>query len=311
MKNSHQINWPMQLRQLAVMMDSGIPIAAALKSINTKTDQKNVKLQKAQRWANRGMSLPEAFRRADLVNDFDYTMLHAADTAGRISDGLNHISERRLNQLQRAERFKSSLILPKAVVLIGGIAGVFVKISVAQQSLSEALVSVGVAMTWFYLVVYASVLLVKADTRVWMSWLWPYPVVRKNNEWYRTALEYLFYNSLVWQIAGGIDASSATKGCSQLLKSQQFQSSVMAASDSMAKGLSMTQALTNEGLVLTDRLRQVILIADQSGTHEAAIKHEMSLQRMILKQKAVKFFKLAPRVFYVMALVVTSEFFFV
>jgi len=304
--------WPLQLQQLGVMVDSGLPIEKALNALNRsvhKGDAKkdNPKLLKAQRLVNRGTSLSEAFRRVGLVNDFDYTMLSTADAAGKISDGLNHISERRIDQLLRVGSFKASLILPKALILIGALAGVFIRTTSGQQSVTEASFAVGASVLWFYLLTCFAVFIVSADTRIWISWFWPYRIVRKRVHWYRQAVEYFFYNSLLWQISAGVTASAATEGCSKLLRSKPFQQSVMSASVSMDRGVSLHQALVNEGLVLTDRLRQVLLIADRSGTHEAAIRHELGLQRSSLKQKMENFFKWAPRVFYVLALVFVSK----
>jgi len=96
MQSEAKIDWPMQLRQLAVMIDAGLPIDAALKSLVGRSGKHSLKLKKAQRLVERGMSLPDALQRALLVKDFDHAMLRCADAAGRVSDGLNHISERRV-----------------------------------------------------------------------------------------------------------------------------------------------------------------------------------------------------------------------
>jgi hypothetical protein len=59
--------------------------------------------------------------------------------------------------------------------------------------------------------------------------------------------------------------------------------------------------------VLTASMRPVRLIADQSGTHEAAIKNQLKLQQLSLKQHAEPFFKWTPRIFYLLALVLVSK----
>lgn len=307
MTRNNKLSWPLQLRQLAVMIDAGLPIDTSLKSISERSGEASAKLSKAQRLVKRGVSLPDAFQRVALVNDFDYAMLTGAATAGRLADGLNHISESRVNQLQRAESFRASLILPRALIVVGGLAGIFIRTASGGQALVDAIAMVGLIMALFYLATVAAVAVVTVDTRVWFSWFWPYAIVRKRLEWYCLALEYFFYNNLIWQLSGGVAASNATRVCGLLLDSNAFRARVMAAADAMDRGESMPQALLNEGLVLTDRLRQVLLIANHSGTHEAAITHELSLQRIRLKQKTDNLFKWAPRVAYVIALVVVSK----
>jgi len=306
MDSSFGLSWPFFLRQLAVMLEAGIPIDAALKSLEAKLAKPNSKLMRAKGLVERGVSLPDAFRRSQMIDEFDYGMLVAADSAGHLANGLNHISERRVNQLQRVASLKAALVFPKAIMLIGALAGVFIRTSSGSQSVTEACLSAGVVVVWFYLIAYLAMLIIRADTRIWMSWFWPYPILQRCSKWYRLALEYLFFNSFTWQIQGGVSAGFAAKSCSQLLRSRYFRRSVMLASGAMSNGESITLALSNNGLIFTDRMRQVLLIADQSGTHEQAIKHELKLQAIELAQKADNFFKWTPRVFYVMALTFVS-----
>ncbi len=307
MNSASKLDWPFQLRQLAVMVAAGISIDASLASLASQPNINASKLQKALRLVKRGFSLPDAFRRAALITDFDYEMLRCANEAGRLADGLNHISERRVSQLQRSESLKASLILPKALVAMGVFGGFFVRTASGSQSITEMIVSIGTVVVWFYLVVYIAMVVIRADPRIWMSWLWPYSWLHRNSEWYRLALEYLFYKSLLWQVSAGVSASIATKNCHKLLSSVHFQSCVVAASESMSRGESMPSALINGGLVLTSRMRQVLLIADQSGKHETAIKHELAIQEATLKQKSDDLFRWLPRVFYVIALVAVSK----
>ena len=118
MSSAAKLEWPFQLKQLTVMIGAGMPIDTCLKSLSLRSSRDTAKLQKALRLVKRGVSLPDSFRRAELIGDFDHAMLSSADTAGRLEDGLSHISERRVNQLQRTDSFKVSLIFPKALVVI-------------------------------------------------------------------------------------------------------------------------------------------------------------------------------------------------
>lgn len=308
MKSNTQFTWPFQLRQLAVMIDAGIAIDAALASLDSTRDAKRrVKLQRAVRLVKRGVGLPDAFLKAQLIGEFDYEMLCTAEEAGRLSDGLNHISERRVKQLQRADSLKASLVLPKTLVFVGAVAGVFVRTASGNQSIAEALISVGIAAAWFYLICYLALNIVRADTRIWMSLLWPYEFIRKRNQWYCLALEYYFYNSLIWQVSAGVPYGTAVKRCSKLLTSKTFCEKTEKASRQMESGTSLSQSLIDEGLVISRYMRQVLLVADESGKHELAIKNELKLQSHRLKQKTENFFKWMPRVFYVVALLFVSK----
>jgi len=121
METSTKFSWTFQLRQLAVMIDAGIPLESALGSLEFRSKTNNGKLQRAIGLVKRGSTVPDAFVRSKLVGEFDYAMLLAADKAGRLQDGLNHISERRVKQLQRVDSLKASMVLPKAIIMIGSL----------------------------------------------------------------------------------------------------------------------------------------------------------------------------------------------
>ncbi len=289
------------------MIDAGIPLDSSLSSLESRSKNKNAKLQRAIGLVKRGSGVPDAFIRSKLVGEYDHAMLLAADKAGRLSDGLTHISERRVKQLQRVDSLRASLVFPKAIMVIGALAGLFVRMASGGQSVVEAAWAVGLIAAQFYLLCFVCLFVISADTRIWMSWFWPIKLVHKISQGYRLALEYYFYNSFIWQISAGVSASDAVKNCRLLLSSTQFRNSATSAAEAMSRGRSITQAMMDQGLVLTERMRQVLLIADQSGKHEAAIKNELTLQGEVLKLKIENFFKWTPRVFYVIALVFVSK----
>ncbi len=307
MKSNTDLSWPSLLSQLSTMLEAGLPIASALNSLIDRSGERELGLQKAYRLVEKGVGLANAFGCAKLVGEFDYAMLQCAEKSGGLNQGLKHLAERKISQLQRVESFKASLAFPKALILLGAGAGVFIRTASAQQSSLEAFASIALLVAVFYLLSFIAVLIVKADTRIWMSWIWPYPSIHKHMKWYRLSLEYLLYYNLSWQISVGIVASDASRACSRLLASRNFQLRVNTAAACMDKGEAMTKSLEDQGLVLTKRMQQVLLIAEQSGTHEAAIRHELSLQRAELKLKADNFFKWASRFAYLIALVFISK----
>jgi len=290
------------------MLDAGVVIGKALRTLETEYDKKNrEKLKVAIQLVERGVSLPDSLLRAALIDDFDHAMLITADEVGRISEGLNHLSEIRIKQFQRADSLNASLLLPKGLVLVGAFAGVFVRTAAGNQPLLDALFSVVFITICFFLVCYLTLFLIRADTRIWMSWLWSYPPLLKRIQWCGLAMEYYFFNSLVWQISAGLPFSNAILRCNKLLSSALFQKAITKASNQTAAGGSLTNALIDNGLVISSRMRQVMLVADQSGKHELAIKHELKLQSIKLKLKAENFFKWMPRIFYVIALIFVSK----
>lgn len=287
------------------MLGAGIDVEKALKSMGLK--HSHSLFERAAALAARGLNLPDALLRAKLIDNYDYALLFAVDKAGSISSGLNHVSERRLSQLQRAESFKAGLILPKALIVIGLFAGVFIKIAAGAASPIEAVVSTGALALLFYLITFAALLLVSIDSRIWMSYLWPYPTLWKRMQWYKLAVEHFFFTSIVWQVSAGVSAGQACQNCSELLNSSRFTDSAIRASRAMAAGTAFSQALIENNLVLSNRMKQVLLISDKSGAHQAAIHKELMLQAESLKMKSNNFLKWTPRFFYLLALVFIAK----
>ena len=186
-------------------------------------------------------------------------------------------------------------------------AGIFIKIASGSTSFTDAVLSTGVLAALFYLIAFASLLLVSIDSRIWMSYLWPYQIVWKHNHWYRLALEHFFFNSIVWQVSAGVSTDQACRNCSALLNSSQFTASAVRASKSMSAGTAFSQALIENNLVLTNRMKQVLLISDESGAHQAAIEKELMLQAQSLKLKSSNFLKWSPRFFYLLAFVFIAK----
>lgn len=287
------------------MLDAGLCIEKALRSVDLK--QNHSMFERASSLVARGLNLPDALKRSKLVDPYDYSLLLAADKASAISSGLNHVSQRRLSQLQRAESFKAGLVFPKALIVIGVFAGVFIKIASGETSPVDAFISTGALAILFYLIAFASLLLVSTDSRIWMSHLWPYRFLWKHSHWYQLALEHFLFNGITWQISAGVRADEACRNCSAILNSKRFTDSAIRASRAVGSGTAFSQALIENNLVLTERMKQVLLISDHSGAHQTAIKNELMLQAQTLKLKSHNFLKWTPKLFYLLALVFIAK----
>lgn len=147
-------------------------------------------------------------------------------------------SERRLAQIQQSDCFRAGLVLPKALILIGLFAGVFIKIA---------------SVNYFS------------------------------------------------QASAGVRADAACQNCSELLKSMLFTRSVLNASKAMTLGTAFNRALIKNNLVLTPRVKQVLLTSDHSGAHQAEIEKELAIQSQSLKLKSNNFLKWTPKFFYLLA----------
>lgn len=305
--NSLDSSWPKRWQQLAVMIESGLPIDRALGALQSANEQPDKQLQRSIDLVKRGLGLAESFKRGGLINGFDYVLLKNAEDAGKVSAGLLHISEQRVSQLQRVNTLRALLLMPVGVLFIGAFAGVFVRI-LSGENWFSATTSVGAVVILVLFLTHLAFQALRMDSRVWLSYLWPVRFIRTHSERYQVLIEQLFYRSFIWQTESGIDAQEASKRCALLLKSKPFQDAAVFAAKAMRQGQSIPNSLNDHGLVLSKRMRQVLLIADQSGTYETAIKHELQLQYAELKRQLDATFKWIPRAYYVFILAIIGGF---
>lgn len=317
--------WPNYWQQLSVMIGAGLAVDQSLRTLQGK-QSKDLKPDKTNTAVNkkidsqlpriialveRGVSLADAFKRTSAISEFDYRLLKSAETAGRLEQGLQHIAVRWTKHLQRVNSLKSSLLMPVVVLIIGALAGVFVRVLLSNQTVFDA--SVSIAVIVFYVLLFFSLMLraLMLDARIYLSFLWPIAFVRRRSLRYQRVFEQLFYRSLLWQIESGVAAEKATSQCSDVLSVKSFKVSVQSAATQMGAGQSLPQCLVDHNLVLTKRMQQVLSIANESGRYEQAVARELVIQRQKLDLQLNDDFKWLARASYVLVLVVISRLVFI
>lgn len=304
-------DWPTMWQQLAVMISSGMPADRALKVLAKGTEDVGVetRLQRCIGLVSRGAGLAESFRRCKIVGEFDFELLKSAETAGSPEAGLQHISERRLNQLQQISSLKVSLILPICVLLIGAFAGIFVRVTVGNEPWLIAMVSVAFALTVVLTLTHLGLRALRSDSRQWLSLLWPLEFVKSASVRFQMTVDQLFFRSFIWQIKSGINAQEACTLCKNLLSSDSFHAAVAAASQDMKTGKSIPSSLIDNGLALSQSMRQVLLIADHSGQYDKAVSHHLALQYEELDRQTNETYKWLPKIYYVIVIAVIGGWF--
>lgn len=303
-----ELSWPERYSQLAVMVDAGLSLEHALATINKGLKNADPQLDRALGLVKRGKSFSTAFKTSGILSNFDYALLRTAETAGRLGEGLKHISELRINHIQRVRSLKTGLMLPKMVLLIGGLAGIFVKMNTGGQSVLQAVLSVSLTLVFVFAISYVFERLLLCDIRHYLSLLWPINYFRKTNKRYHHLFEAVFFRALNWQLNSGIDARKALHNCQALLTSKPFKTQVADAAKAVEQGHSIPETLEMHNLVLSQRMRQVLLIAQQSGRYQQAIEHELTLQGGNIKQDVEALIKWAPRFYYLIVILVISRF---
>jgi len=300
----HQ-QWPLRWQQLATMLDAGLTVERSLRALSDSGAKPDATLTRLIGLVQRGVSLPDAVERAGCMSQFDVALLRSAESAGQLPNGLQFIAERRRTQIARVATLSTALWLPQCVLLIGALVAMLLRVFRGTADLIAMLEIVAVVV----LVRLATVIflaLLRVDSRVYISILWVVGWLHQHSPLFQISFESIFYRSFLWQIRAGVSAQQAAERCAGLLGSARFGRSVRRAAASMGGGISVTESLEQQSLLLSSRLRTVLAIAEESGRWEQAIDHELDLQQQIIKQKLAAAFTWIPRVYYVFVLVIIT-----
>ena len=312
MFNSADHLWPRYWQQLSVMINAGLTIERALTTLadSTKDKQSKETLKRIISLVKRGQSLSTALKQTNSIVDADFTVLSIAEKSGKLPKGLNAIARRRSDWLLKVDNLKANLLLPKGLLLVGALAGLFVRIASAGQTFPAAFIAVASVLVVAWLFIMLTVWLIKCDSLAWLSLGWRVPLLRRRWLTYQLGFEEAFYRLLCWQIESGIAPDNALRASKSLLSAQSYQSNVVSAARRVSSGESIDEVLIATNLTLSQPLKRVLLTSIQVGTWDRALNHHLDVQRNVLELKAENFFKWLPRLYYFIALLAISKFMF-
>ncbi len=107
--------------QLAVMIDSGVPLATALESLAKQGDNPTLQsmLARIQKDVESGDDLSSALKRFPKYFDRTYVnLVRASEASGALSAMLERISEQSSTELETAQKVKGALTYPAAMLLM-------------------------------------------------------------------------------------------------------------------------------------------------------------------------------------------------
>jgi type IV pilus assembly protein PilC len=115
-------------RQLATLIDSKVPLLAALDSISNQTENKffSLKLKSVMFDIDGGSSLSEAFaRHPDVFSDFYVSMVKAGEASGTLQEALNKLADNIERIYELTSSLKGAMYYPAfivmAMILVGGL----------------------------------------------------------------------------------------------------------------------------------------------------------------------------------------------
>jgi len=111
-------------RQLAVMMQSRVPVTQSLKSLasQTKNPSFREKILKISQLIEEGNSLSEAFTTfPDVFNVFYVSLIKTGEASGKISESLYYLSDHLEREHDIMSKIKGAMIYPAFVIVVLGV----------------------------------------------------------------------------------------------------------------------------------------------------------------------------------------------
>lgn len=296
------------------MLGAGVVPDKALASLSrsdrARPSTSQLKLARIQRQVAVGVPLSKALQQQRYLCDFDTRLIRVAESCGKLPQGLALISEHQVAKTQWLNRIKASLTLPLAVLIIGALAGLLVRV-IRGDGLIESVFVISTSVLLTLLCFSALLRMLSLDIRYYLSIAWSMPVVsylfKHLSVNTQACFEQVFYRTLVWQFNAGVAYDQALTNNATLLSSRAYKASVKQAARSISAGDSVSTALRQNQLVLTERLRQTLRVADDTGTFGQAVSRALSVQRQRLELAMENVVSWLPRVSYLVVLLVVSS----
>lgn len=108
-------------RQLALMLQSRVPVTQSLKSLSAQTKKEGFKekILKISQLVEEGNSLSESFAAyPEIFNDFYVSLVKTGEASGKISDSLYYLSEHLEREHDISSRIKGAMIYPAFVIVV-------------------------------------------------------------------------------------------------------------------------------------------------------------------------------------------------
>ena len=305
--------------QLSSMIDAGLSVEHALKTIYKHPKNKHKKYQKNRNQqtlkriiqrVSKGSTLTAALKENSVVDKFDAALLENAEISGRLPQGLSHISKLKLIRQKMIKTLSGMALLPKAILFIGALAGIFVRIFQQGQTAIQAITDVSIVIVFTLIGIKLAVSLLTVNARIPISLGWDIPLIKKYSKAFQQHFEQRFYHSFTWQLASGIDSANAIQNNALLLNNINYKKTVSQAAQLANKGIALPILLEQNNLALSARMQQTLSLSNTAGTAEKAISHELTLIQKEIKQRTYNIIAWWPRALYVVVMLIILKYIF-
>lgn len=298
--------WPATvLREFAVLVESGMPVLDALRSMSRRHRGLATVLPDILAGIQRGFQLGDVLLIAHAVSRQDAFQLNIAERSGILAEALREIADRHERRNVRQSRLAGRLHLSRFVALV--MVGVGMVVEFNAGELLAAVVAGGFLK--LVLVFLLLSLLEKAaglDASTWLSLAWRWKLVAR---WRRlqAVFEHYFFTIVRWQLAAGIPARDAVSAAAECLEAEDFRSKAGTAAMDLQAGMSFHDAMLGNDLLFTADLDQVIYSGETAGRLEQSLAQYQELQEVHIGLAIEGLLDWLPRLAYLLVILIALD----
>lgn len=288
-----------QLRQLATLVDAGIPALDAWERLQRETGGN---VPAARKHREQGTPLHDLLLRQGLLSPAQSHRLAIALYSGRLADSLRELAADAEQRHFSWMRLRSRLWLAYGVLAIGVLAGFMVTWADPEGSSRFFAGRVASGIVPVAVLIGITHRLMRRDPLWWSDLYWKLPPTLRLSA-LRDTFEVTWYRLLQAQLSAGQDAASALEALKPLIGDRDFRSRLRGAAEAVRRGDSLTAALTRAGLVTSAYLQSTLHSGEASGRLTQMIDSALEDTQRRLEGTRATIEQWWPRVLYALSVI--------
>lgn len=285
---------PQWLRELATLLDSGIPAADAFRKSSLMAHPMGRRM--AQMLSD-GKTLTAAFNRGLFLHAADRVMLHAAEAGGFVPTVLKQLALRAEQRERRQKQMQVRWLLLIAILTIAWLSGLLVAYFSPEQSFVAALFGNTLVCAFMLGMLRCVSGLMAKDSWWWLNTMCRFGRLHHTTGQHLMAAHWLRLVSQ--QIGAGLDAATALENMVGLLSHALVQISVRQAANLVAEGHSLVDAFMAAHLVSAPSITGPLVAGEHSGQLVDALTRAADMSEAALQDMLAELQAWIPRVLYV------------
>ncbi len=287
-------------RQLAAMVDAGVGAIEALETIAHQSGDPAMTsaMESVIRSLEDGNSMADAFRIAEVFPDLFYRMISAGESSGSLETTLLELAEHYEREVWLAQKVRSALVYPKAVIAVASAVVIFMVVYVfpyfvelfftfdMELPLPTRLV-MGVADfagRWWYLLLLLGIggyfawgrLLQRDDVRLWWDRMYLKTPVLGELQW-KIALNQMTA-TLGTLLRSGIPLIESLQILQGAVNNRYFAEAMRETEVYLQGGLSLSESFARHP-VFTPILLRMVAVGEESGTLDSMLSKVATFYR--------------------------------